>query len=144
MTPDLLRQLGEHRDVTVEISTGTEHYLHGEVTLSVRGDGSVEVLNRRSGREQRFSGRLDSADVDELGAALAELELPGRAGATEPDDGPVKVAVRRDGQTLSQGEAWHSHRYDDPRLDDVLRRYQDVVEDVTQGRLPYGELDAPE
>ena len=141
MTPDLLHRLGDHPDVTVEIVTGTEHWLHGVVTLSVRGDGGVEVHNLRSGSEQRFDGRLDGAGVDALGRALAALELPGRSGVTEPDDVPVKVAVRRDGQTLDSGEAWYSRRYDDPRLDDVLRRYQAVVEAVTAGRLPYGEVE---
>ena len=133
MPSDLLQRLAEHPDVTVEIASGIEHWERGEVVLSVSGDGEASVLNRRAGREQRFAGRLDAAAVGELGAALAGLELPGRSGATEPDDVPVKVAVRRDGTTLEQGEAWYSRRWEDPRLDDLLRRCDALVEQLTAG-----------
>jgi len=46
---------------------------------------------------------------------------------------PVKVAVRRDGTTLEQGEAWYSRRWEDRRLDDLLRRCDAIVEELTAG-----------
>lgn len=139
MTLEVPQPLAAHPDLEVEVTTGTEHWRVGEIALVVGGDGSVDVLNRRAGREQRFSGQIDRDAVDALGSDLAGLELPGRGGPSEPDETAVKVAVRRDGEVLSAGEAWNGRRYDDGRLDGLLRRCDAIVADVTGGRLPYGE-----
>jgi hypothetical protein len=136
MPTEVLQRLAEHPDVTVEIATGIEHWERGVIALSVRGDGEAAVVNRCAGSEQRYGGRLDADAVRELGSALAGLELPGRSGMTEPDDVPVKVTVTRDGETLEQGEAWYSRRYEDPRLDGLIRRYDALVGEVTAGGLP--------
>jgi hypothetical protein len=139
MTLDVPQPLADHPDLTVEVTTGTEHWRVGEIALVVGGDGSVDVLNRRAGREQRFSGQLERDAVDALGGDLAGLELPGRGGPSEPDEAAVKVAVRRDGAVLSAGEAWDGRRYEDGRLDGLLRRCDAIVADVSGGRLPYGD-----
>ncbi|MEO8689551.1 MAG: hypothetical protein ABI611_15235, partial [Solirubrobacteraceae bacterium] len=101
--------------------------------------GSVDVLNRRAGKEQRFGERLERAAIDALGGDLAGLELPGRGGPSEPDETAVKVAVRRDGGVISEGEAWDGRRYEDGRLDGLLRRFDAIVADVSGGKLPYGD-----
>lgn len=139
MTLEVPQPLADHPDLTVEVTTGTEHWRVGEIALAVGGDGSVDVLNRRAGKEQRFSGRVDRAVVDALGGDLAGLELPGRGGSSGPDETAVKVAVRRDGDVLSAGEAWSGGRHEDGRLDGLLRRVDAIVADVSGGRLPYGD-----
>jgi hypothetical protein len=139
MTLDVPQPFADHHDLTVEVTTGTEHWRTGEIALVVGGDGSVDVLNRRAGSEQRFRGRLERAAVDALGSDLAGLELPGRGGPSEPDETAVKVFVRRDGDVLSAGEAWDGRRYEDARLDGLLRRCDAIVADVSGGRLPYGD-----
>ena len=121
--------------MTVEIVTGTEHWERGEIALSVSGDGEAVVRIRRSGQEQRFEGRVDAAEVDALTRALAGIELPGRAAATEPGDTAVRVTVRRGKETVQEGEAWYSRRWDDTRLDEALRRYDAIVDAVTAGAL---------
>jgi len=139
MTLEVPQPLADHPDLAVEVTTGTEHWRVGEIALVVGGDGSVDVVNRRAGKEQRFSGRIERDAVDALGGDLAGLELPGRGGPSEPHETAVKVAVRRDGDVLSAGEAWSGRRYEDERLDALLRRCDVIVADVTDGRLPYGE-----
>ena len=139
MTLEVPQPLGDHPDLTVAVTTGTEHWRVGEIALVVRADGSVDVLNRRAGKQQRFSGQVDREAVDALGSELAGLELPGRGGPSEPDETPVKIAVRRDDEVLSAGEAWDGRRHEDARLDGLLRRCDEIVAGVTGGRLPYGD-----
>ena len=134
------RPLADHPELTVEVTTGIEGWHTGQIALSVRGDGGVAVRNRRSGEEARdFEGTLDRAEVDALAAELDGLELPGRGGSTEPDDSPVVVTLRRDGEAVGSAEAWYSRRYEDARLDAALRRVEAIVSAVTGGRLPFGE-----
>jgi hypothetical protein len=131
--------LADHPELTVEVTTGIEGWRTGQIVLAVGGGGGVAVRNRRSGEESDFDGRLDRAEVDALGADLDGLELRGRGGGTEPDDSPVIVTLRRDGEVVASAEAWNSHRYDDSRLQAALRRVEAIVSDVTGGRLPFGE-----
>ncbi len=139
MTLEIPQPLSDHPELTVEITTGNEGWHTGRIVLAVGGDGSVEVRNRRSGEERSFSGRLERPEVDALGGELSGLDLPGRVDETEPDETPVFVALRQSGELVGSAEAWNARRYEDPRLDGVLRRSEAIVSDVTGGRLPFGE-----
>lgn len=139
MTLEVPQPFADHPDLAIAVTTGTEHWRMGEITLVVGGDGSVDVHNRRAGKEQRFSGRIERAAVDALGSDVAGLELPGPGGSREPDETAVKVAVRRAGDVLSAGEAWSGRRFEDGRLDGLLRRCDAIITAVSDGRLPYGE-----
>lgn len=138
---DLLRSLSKHRDVTVTIASGLEHWRHGETTVAVRGDGSVAVRHRRRGREEGFDGSLDASAVAELGAALADLERepPPPAGEREPDDVAVAISVSRDGESLVERRIWYGDRFDHQGVDRLLRRYESIASEVSGGSLPYGE-----
>jgi hypothetical protein len=139
VTLEIPRPLADHPELTVEITTGIEHWHTGQIVLAVGGDGAVAVDNRRAGEQERFTGRLDRAEVDALGAELAGLDLPGRSGGTEPDDTPVIVTLRQHGDVVRTAEAWNSRRYEDPQLQAALRRAEAIVAGVTGGRLPFGE-----
>jgi hypothetical protein len=136
---EIPQPLSDHPELTVEVTTGIEGWHTGRIELAVGGDGGVEVRNVRSGQERQFDGRLERAEVDGLGSDLDGLELRGRGGEIEPDETPVIVALRQQGELVGTAEAWNSHRYDDPRLDAALRRVEAITKDVTGGRLPFGE-----
>jgi hypothetical protein len=138
---EVLEDLAAHPDGSVTIGAGTEHWERGATTLTVHGDGRAEVHNRASGAEREFEGRLDPAQVAELGRDLVRLGLTGlrqHPGNREPGDVPVWVAVERSGETLHEATLWHGDRYDDSGLDGVLERYQRLVEELTGGELPFG------
>lgn len=140
----ILSRLGDDPGVVVEVAVGHEGWRHGEITLVVDGAAVVNVRQRRSGREREWQGRLGPDQLHELGDRLAELNrdpIAARAGATDPDDDPVRLIVRRDGATVRESQLRHSQRFRDPPLDDVLRAWQQAVADVTAGELPYGADD---
>lgn len=138
----VVRGLADDPELQIEIRVGIEFWRNGEITLRVRGDGGVEVLQRRSGKERRFDARLDGPRVRALGEELAGEGLTAFApqpGDREPDDMPVMLRVARNGDVLHEAVLSYGDRYDDPRLDSVLRRYEALVEEVTEGELPYGK-----
>ena len=138
---EVLEDLATHPDASVTIGAGTEHWERGATALTVHGDGRAEVHNRAGGAEREFEGRLDPTRLAELGRDLARLGLTSlqpHPGDRLPGDVPVWVAVERAGQTLHEATLWHGDRYDDPGLDGVLERYQRIVEELTDGELPFG------
>ena len=141
----ILSTLGDDPGLVVEVAVGHEGWRHGEITLVVDGGDVVNVRQRRSGREREWQGRLDAEQLQALGDRLAELsrDPPAvHAEAIDPDDDPVRLVVRRNGATVRESQLRHSQRFRDPPLDGVLRAWQEAVEDVTAGELPYGADDA--
>ncbi len=136
----LVRGLNEHHDVTISVTTGTEHFGKGLVELSIRGDGSVTVSNRASGKEQSFTGKLDTAELAALGPELAAagfttLRTPGPP--RSPGDTPVVLAVAQGGQERYRAELWYADRYKMPGLDRIIKRHDAIVTKLTKGELPY-------
>ena len=102
-TTDVIRGLPDDPDLSVEITTGTEHFHNGAITLTVRGDGAVTVQQRRAGEQREYRGRLtrermrglaDELAADELG------ELADSGGDRIPDDFPVAIRIERAGELL--------------------------------------------
>jgi hypothetical protein len=138
---EALEDLAAHPDVTVTIGAGTEHWERGATTLKVHGDGRAEVHNRAYGEERELDGRLDAPRVAELGRDLVRLGLTSlrpHPGERQPGDVPVWIAVDRADETLHEATLWHGDRFVDPGLDGVLERYQRLVEELTDGELPFG------
>jgi hypothetical protein len=140
-TTDVIRGLPDDPDLSVEITTGTEHFRHGAIALTVRGDGAVSVQQRRSGDEREYRGRLDADRLrrlaDELAAdELGELEDSG--GDRLPDDFPVTIRVERAGELLHAAAIRESDRWKDERLNRVVRCYDALVAELSDGELPYG------
>ena len=101
----------------------------------------ADVRQRRSGEEREWHGPVEPERVRALGRRLSELgldEAPGPRDTVDPDDDPVRLTLRRDGAAVQGALLRHSQRFDDPRLDAVLDEWQQVVEEVTAGELPYG------
>ena len=141
----ILSTLGDDPGLVVEVAVGHEGWRHGEITLVVDGGHVVNVRQRRSGREREWQGRLGPEQLHALGDRLAQLgrePTAARAEAIDPDDDPVRLVVRRDGETVRETQLRHSQRFRDPPLDGVLRAWREAVEDVTAGELPYGADDA--
>ncbi len=136
----LVRDLNEHHDVTVSVTTGTEHFGKGLVKLSVRGDGSVTVQNRASGKERTFTGKLDTDELAALGPELAAagfttLRTPGPP--RKPGDTPVVLGVAQGGKERYRADLWYGDRYQMPGLDRIIKRHDAIVTKLTNGELPY-------
>jgi hypothetical protein len=129
----VLSQLADDPDLTVQIAIGIEHFEDGLVTLTVHGDGRATVVVRNAGEEERYERRLEPDEVRRLGEELDALgltSLEARPGGRPPDDAPIDVLVARDGKPLHSAELWYGDRWDDPRLDGVVRRFDALVEKV--------------
>src|SRR3954447_4612612 len=141
-----ISRLADEPDVSVEISTGTEHWQVGEITLVVDGAGRAEVIHRQAGTENRYTGSLSPEEVAGFGRRLAGngfLELaPGRTDY-EPDESTVTLALRRNGDDVHRAFLPEGERYDREQLDGILRDYEQLVERVTDGDLPWGPAAQP-
>jgi hypothetical protein len=138
---DAIRGLADDPDLTVAITTGTEYFGAGEITLRVRGDGEAVVLQRQAGEERSYEGRLEPERLRRLADELADdelTELADSGGDRRPDDLPVRIEVARGGEVLHQAAIRESDRWQDKRLDRVIRRYDALVEELTERTLPYG------
>lgn len=138
---DLLAALGEDPAVAVVVRVGREHFRAGEIGVAVGGDGHVVVSQRRAGDGRNWRGRLEAPRVRALGRELSALGLADGAAEPkriEPDDAPVVLEVRRDGTTVRSMRSWWSERHRDPRVDGLLRRWESLAAEFTDGRLPWG------
>ena len=142
MVEATLAQLGSDPEVTVVVVTGTEHWRAGEITLRVHGSGAVEVEHRRSGEHGEYDGTLDAGELAELGAELDRAGFttlaPDRT-TLRPDEHAARLELRRGDDMLHRQEMPQG----DDRLDGILAAYRRVVEQITDGALPYGKAAAP-
>ena len=126
----------------LEVAVGREHFRNGEVALTVHGSGDVDVVQLRSGAERDWHGRIEAERVQALADELAELDLAAlrpREGGRDPDDDPVRLALRAGGEPVHEAHLWHADRFADARLDRLLSHWQALTEEVTGGALPYGD-----
>jgi hypothetical protein len=126
----------------LEVTVGREHFRNGEVTLVVDGSGAMRVLQLRSGAEREWEGRLPAERVAALSDELAALDLrtvSSPPGGRDPDDDPIRLVLRSGEDDAHEARLWHADRYEDERLDRLLRRWQELTEEITDGALPYGE-----
>jgi hypothetical protein len=135
---DALSRLPDDPSLTVQIAIGIEHFEDGLVTLTVHGDGRATVVVRSAGEERRYERRLEPDELRRLGEELADLgltSLRARPGGRPPDDAPVEVLVARDGRPLHSAELWYGDRWEDPQLDRLVRRFDALVDSVSEGAV---------
>jgi hypothetical protein len=138
---DVIRGLPDDPALSVEITTGIEGFRNGAIALTVRGNGAVSVQQRRSGDEREYRGQLDADRMRRLADELAadELgELADSGGDRKPDDLPITIRIERAGELLHAASIRASDRWKDERLNRVVRRYDALVAELTDGALPYG------
>ena len=90
-------RLLEDRTSALEVAVGREHFRNGEVALTIRGSGEVDVVQLRSGAERDWHARLADDRLRALADELGELDLAAlrpREGGRDPDDDPVRLALR--------------------------------------------------
>jgi hypothetical protein len=141
-----IRRLADDPDLSVEISTGTEHWQVGEITLVVAGSGDVEVIHRQAGTETRYTGSLDHDELEHFSRGLADngfLELAPTRTEYVPDESTVTLALRRGGEDLHRAFLPEGERHDRDELDRLIRDYEQLVERVTGGALPWGSAAQP-
>jgi hypothetical protein len=125
----------------LEVAVGREHFRNGEVALTVRGSGEVDVVQLRSGAERDWHARLGEERLRALADELADLDVAAlrpHGSDRDPDDDPVRVVLTAAGAPVAQARLWHADRFADDRLDRLLTRWQALTEEVTGGALPYG------
>ena len=122
------------------MTTGTEHFGKGLVTLSVYGSGKIEIVNLRVGKTTKYDGKLAPVEVEQLGISFskagfttAKTSGPPRS----PGDTPVVFELRRGSKQLFRRELWHGDRYEQPGLDQIIKRNDAIVQENTDGELPY-------
>jgi hypothetical protein len=143
---EALRKLADDPELAIEIRDGTEYWRGGEITLTVHGSGVVDVVHRRSGEERAYSDTIERDRVAELAGALADYGFTDfRAHRTVlvPDELVTRLALRRGNEVLYEAEVPGGERHDDEDLDAVMRRYERLVAEVTNGALPFGAASAP-
>jgi hypothetical protein len=128
-------------DWTVELTTGTEHFEAGEIALRVHRGGSVGVDHRRAGEHRRYDGSLNADELAGFAQVMREVGIetlasPRTTWAMGEDTLRIEV---RDGDTLvHRAEIPADERYDDERVGRVTKAYDQIVERLTEGNLPYG------
>lgn len=135
---DLLEQLSAHPDLQILVQTGTQHWAAGEVSLTVRGDGSVEVLQRQASSTKTFHGKLTKAETDELGLLLHQHHFTAPRTSTlprQPGDTPLLLALRQGGKSLFDADLWEADRDSDPDLEAILRATEQLLYRVSSGAL---------
>ena len=141
-----IRRLADDPDLSVEISTGTEHWQVGEITLIVAGSGDVEVIHRQAGAENRYTGSLSHDELADFSRRLSDdgfLELAPTRTEYVPDEATVTLALRRGGEDLHRAFLPEGERHDRDELDRLIRDYEQLVERVTGGALPWGSAAQP-
>lgn len=136
---DPLRALDRHPGAVVTIRYGTEHFGKGLITLRLHGDGRAEVDQLAAGKPAHDELRLTAAQVATLGQRLADHKLTAPRTTTlprQPGDTELHLALDGAGPAFSI-QLWYADRYKDPDLDAILQVADEVIHDVTAGRLGY-------
>jgi hypothetical protein len=126
----------------VLVSTGTEYWRVGEITLVVHGDGAVQVRHRRSGEHTAYADRLDEDELASLGDELVRhgfATLAPERTHTRPDEHLVTLELRRGDEVLRHEQIPRG----DERLEGILAIHRRLVERATEGALPFGAAAAP-
>ena len=106
----------------------------------------AEVVHRRGGREERYREPLGAERARALGAELADLgvgELKAHDRPLKRDESEVHITITRGDEVLHEVEVPHGDRWEKPALQGLIERWEAIVEDVTDGALPWGEAAAP-
>ena len=146
MTDADVRRLADDPELSVEISTGTEHWRVGEITLVVEGTGEAQVIHRKAGTETRYTRSLGHEELAGLAGRLADdgfLELAPSRNEYVPDESTVTLALRRGGEDVHRAHLPEGDRYERPGLDRLLDDYEGLVERITDGALPWGPASEP-
>ena len=133
-------------DWTVELTTGTEHFEAGEIVLCVHRDGSVEVDHRRAGEHRRYTGSLDTEERAGFAQLMSEVEIDTLASPRTTwamGEDTLRIAVRDVDRLVHSAEIPAGERYDDERVGRVMKAYDEIVERLTEGNLPYGPAAYP-
>lgn len=133
-----LLQVSADPALEIIIRTGTQHWQDGELTLTVRGNGAVDVTQRQAAKTASFAGTLPTAELDAFGRALhthrftapRTSELP-----REPGDTPVMLALHHDGKVTFAARIWSADRDTDADLDAILRAAERLTHRVSAGKL---------
>jgi len=121
----------------ITLAIGIEHWREGETTLSVDARGHAAITNRRAGAETRFDGTLTTEQVKDLCAAVdAILNLRREATPKQPGDVPLKISVYAGPREIGHNNTFsYSDRYDTPGVNEVIRRFNELVNRISNGAL---------
>lgn len=126
----------------VKIAVGIEGFRTGRIHLRVQANGDVKVEPRRSGAVRDWTVRWAPDRLAELGAALARDGFCAIApvdGKRKPGDVPVMLELARSGDHVCGADVWHDDRYANKGLDDIIKRFDAAVSEITGGELPFGK-----
>jgi hypothetical protein len=139
---ELLDKFSDNSDTQISITTGIEHWDTGETTLSVSRNGRATVTNKRAGAETMYHGQLNEEQMKEFIAIISAsdfVNIEPTAGLRKPDDVGVKIYLYEGDNIIQQNERlWYSDRHGDKQLNSIIMVYDKLVNELTDGKLPYG------
>lgn len=142
MLDKILQNLSHYPTVTIIVGSGVENWRTGEITLMVKGTGDIQIHNKRAGNEREFSAKKSAEWVQTFGQFLAEHHFSQSRSSDKlrpPGDVPVWMKATHDDKTLFEIKLWHADRNEDDDFDAILDFTDDLIEEVTDGELPFGK-----
>lgn len=133
-----LRALDRHPELTVTIRSGTEHFRGGQITVTLRGDGSTTVEQLQAGQRTEYQARLPPARVAQVGTTLADHHFTASRKSKlprEPGDTPLILSLSRGETPIFQANLWHGDRYTVADLDAILVLYGNLMFEASGGKL---------
>lgn len=133
---DPLRNLDQYPGVAITIRQGTEHFRNGLVTLTIHGDGKVEVDQLRAGQAAHYEKQLPPDRIRDIGRQLAEHRVSAPRTTSlprQPGDTPLVLRVEGAGPAPFQADLWYGDRYKDSDLDAIIRLADALVKEVSAG-----------
>lgn len=138
--------IDDHSDWTVELTTGTEHFEAGEIALRVHRGGAVEVDHRRAGEHRGYAGSLDRDQLAGFAQMMREVGIDTLTSARTTwaiGEDTLRIEVRDGDRLVHRAEIPADDRHDDERVGRVAKAYDQIVERLTAGNLPYGPAAYP-
>lgn len=138
---EMLENLGDNQGATLSVAVGIPDWDTGRLTLTLRGDGLVTARQERTAGDRLWEARWDKERVAAIARDMRRaglLEIQPRDGARKPGDVPVHIELRSADEVVYAQDLWHGDRYFDVRLDDVLKRVDNLLAEISGGVLPFG------
>lgn len=142
MLEQILQDLSSYPTVMITVGSGLENWRTGEISLMIKGTGDIQIHNKRAGKQREFSATKSAEWVQTFGRFLVEHQFNKSRTSDKlrpPGDVPVWMKVAHEDKVLFEINLWHADRNEDDNFDAILEFTDDLIEEITDGELPFGK-----